>query len=203
MPPKPLSVTLVVLGAVLLACGPAGTTAPPPGDRATGLAQTAAAILTATAALITPPSPTATLTAVPSATVPPVPTITETVFPTQTLTPAPSPTPCENDSAFVSDLNVPDGTHFARGTPFVKTWRLRNDGTCTWTADYTFRYVGGDALSGAAINLPGAVPAGETVDLSVALVAPASNGTFRGEWQLHGPDDEPFGTTPYVEISVP
>src|SRR5262245_31607906 len=194
---------VLALAAAILACGPAGTPPPSAADRATSLAKTAAAVLTSTAfATITPATP----TPLPSVT----PQFTETASVTPTLaapldTPTPdiSPTPCENDSAFVSDVNVPDGSHFAQGTGFVKTWRLRNDGVCTWTAAYTLRYVSGDAMSGASVNLPHEVPAGATVDISVPLTAPASNGPFTGQWQLHSPSGAAFGTKPFVQIVVP
>jgi hypothetical protein len=103
----------------------------------------------------------------------------------------------------VTDVNVPDGTHFAPGTSFTKTWRLRNDGGCTWTTDYTFRYVSGDAMSGTRVSLPNEVPPGATIDLAVPLTAPAGSGSFRGTWQMFSPAGEPFGSKPYVDIRVP
>jgi hypothetical protein len=44
---------------------------------------------------------------------------------------------------------------------------------------------------------------GEEVDISVALIAPQADGTYRGQWQLVAPDGMPFGANPYVEIVVP
>src|SRR5678816_1168467 len=79
------------------------------------------------------------------------------------------------DSAqFVSDLTVPDGTAFGPGAAFTKTWRLSNNGTCTWTTSYSLMWVGGDPLGAApSVQLPVNVPPGESVDLSVNLTAPA------------------------------
>lgn len=195
---------VAALVGALLACGPASAPAPSAADRATNLARTAAFVLTSTAAAVTP----ATATTPPTGTAPPAATFTASPVPvvaatTALPTPAFSPTPCENDLAFVSDVNVPDGTHFAPATGFVKTWRLRNDGACTWTTAYTFRYVSGDALGGAAINLPHEVPSGATVDLAVPMTAPAGAGTFTGQWQLHSPAGTAFGTKPFVQIAVP
>ncbi len=204
--PRPYHLTLVAsLLAAALACSQAGSPAPSAADRATRLAQTAAALLTSTAfARFTPASP----TPLPSAT--PLPTNTPAATAIATVTEAPdtptpflSPTPCENDSAFVSDLTVPDGTHFAPGAVFIKTWRLRNDGVCAWTTAYTFRYVSGDGMSGATTPLPDAVAPGATVDVSVTLTAPSGNGAFTGQWQLHSPAGVPFGTKPFVQIIVP
>jgi len=51
-----------------------------------------------------------------------------------TVAPATQPPPAGCDRAqFISDVTVPDGTTFAPGATFTKTWRLKNSGTCTWT----------------------------------------------------------------------
>jgi hypothetical protein len=48
---------------------------------------------------------------------------------------------------FVSDVTAPDGSSFAPGATFTKTWRLMNIGTCTWNTAYSLTWVGGDSLS--------------------------------------------------------
>ncbi|MCC6190911.1 MAG: hypothetical protein IT318_17970 [Anaerolineales bacterium] len=198
-----LFVVVSLVGAVL-ACSSSGGAGPSSAERATSLAQTAAALLTSTAqASVTPATPTPLASNTPML---PTPTVTPPATPT--LPPATAtvaPTPCQgtNDSAFVADVSVPDGTHFAPGTSFTKTWRLRNDGECPWTTGYQLRPIGGDVMGGVPSNLTAVVPPGGTVDVSVALTAPASNGTHTGRWQLHGPDGTPFGTRPFVEVIVP
>jgi hypothetical protein len=177
--------------ALVAACG--GNTAPAaPGDSATTLAQTAEAMLTATAA----PRVTPTIT------VPPIVPATQTPnvpSPTPTVPPA----PCTNDSKFVLDVSVIDGTHYAPGTPFDKTWRIQNTGTCTWDTTYQYRLIGGDALAGQNFNLPKAIKPNDTIDLTVKLVAPMTAGKYRGQWRIHAPDGTPFGQRPYVDIVVP
>ena len=111
---------------------------------------------------------------------------------------------CSDDAEFVSDVTVPDRTHFAPETLFRKSWRVRNTGDCTWDASYRLTFLLGDRMSGprsAPLGEP--VHPGEEVDLSVILVAPAESGTFEGQWQLFSPDGMPFGTRPYVLIIVP
>jgi next-to-BRCA1 protein 1 len=188
------------LVSLLLACGNSRSSGPSVSDRATGLAQTAEALLTGTAAAsVTPETPTPE----PSAT--PAPTATATQAPV-TVTPAPTipPTPCApDDSDFVSDVNVPDGTHVKPGAAFTKTWRLRNSGQCAWTTAYTLRNVGGEIMGGTTINVPNGVPPGATVDLSVAFVAPSSPGKHISRWQMFTPDGAAFGTKPFVQIMVP
>src|SRR5262245_32961881 len=47
---------------------------------------------------------------------------------------------------FISDLTAPDGSSFAPGAAFTKTWRLMNIGTCAWTIAYNLVWVGGDSV---------------------------------------------------------
>jgi len=123
----------------------------------------------------------------------PAPTATATSEPVQ---PQPTPTgDCIDEAAFVRDVTIPDNTHLSPGQHFVKTWRLRNSGTCTWTTDYALVFAGGDSMDGPAfVSLPGTVAPGNTVDLSVNLVAPTSSGTYKGNWQLRNADGVLFGT---------
>jgi hypothetical protein len=114
-----------------------------------------------------------------------------------------------DDSEFVSDVTVPDGTP-SGGTVFRKTWRIRNSGTCTWDAGYRFMFLSGDRMSGPRSSPLGSldrnpqspplfpsVRPGEEIELSVTLIAPSEEGTYEGQWQLFAPDGTPFGTVPY------
>jgi hypothetical protein len=127
-----------------------------------------------------------------------------------TLTPSLTPVPC-NRAEFVSDINYPDKTTVLAGTSFTKTWRLQNTGTCTWTSGYSVVFVQGDRM-GAPDSVPvtsGTVSSGAQVDISVPLVAPAVQGTYRGDYMLRAPDGTRFGIGPagnsvfWVEIVVP
>jgi hypothetical protein len=123
---------------------------------------------------------------------------------------------CVDNSEFVADVTVPDGTHFGPGTVFQKTWRVRNSGTCSWDASYRFGFLSGERMSGPRSTPLGpfdpgptgrplfpTVQPGDEVEVSVILIAPASGETYRGQWQLYAPDGTPFGTAPYVMIQVP
>ncbi len=114
-----------------------------------------------------------------------------------------------DQAQFVSDLTAPDGTTFAPGTAFTKTWRLKNIGTCTWTTAYHLVWVGGDAIGGpASLLLPVSVAPGKMLDISVKLVAPATSGDYKGLWMLRNASNVQFGigasgTDPFwVNISV-
>ena len=95
---------------------------------------------------------------------------------------------------FVADVTIPDGTTFKAGDTFNKTWRLKNVGTCTWSTSYTLVYVSGDKLGAlASVQLPKSVAPGQTVDVTVAMTAPANAGTYRGYWQLKNASAKLFG----------
>jgi len=126
---------------------------------------------------------------------PAIPTITSlppvTAIPTVS-TVAPT-TGCDR-AHFVSDVTVPDGTVFAPGATFTKTWRLKNTGKCTWTTDYTLVFSTGDQMGGiSSMNIPSSVAPNQTIDLSVNLTAPTSNGNYRGYWLLKNAAGRVFG----------
>jgi len=114
--------------------------------------------------------------------------------------PVPAGGECTNSVEFVEDLSVPDDTTFAPNEPFVKGWRLRNNGTCPWTADYALTFVGGDAIPGPdTVPLPGPVAPGQTVDITVSLIAPETPGTYRANWQISDAAGELFGINGIIE----
>ncbi len=144
---------------------------------------------------------------------PPQPSETPTTEPTNTPIPTDAPTvtntpiPC-NQAKFVEDVTIPDGTDFNPGDTFVKTWRLRNTGSCSWTSGYDIVFSSGDAMSApSAVQLTAnVIPPGGTVDVSVNLTAPADPGTYRGNWKLRDQADQVFGIQStgefWVEIDV-
>ncbi len=100
---------------------------------------------------------------------------------------------CVDTAGFFGDVTVPDGSSFAQNQSFVKTWRIRNEGTCTWNETYALVFHSGDILNGALSNpMPPAVP-GEIVDVSVNLRSPATGGEFTGYWQFQDPYGNRFG----------
>lgn len=122
---------------------------------------------------------------------------TNTPLPTNTPIPptaTPIPIPCDRGQ-FVKDVSVPDNTEIAAGSTFVKTWRLKNNGSCTWTSGYTVYFYNGDAMSGpaSASITNGTVPPGSTIDISVTLIAPNTPGTYKGNWRLRNAGGTSFG----------
>jgi len=127
--------------------------------------------------------------------VPPTP-VTPTLHPpTPSLTATPSATslPC-NQAEFVTDVSIPDGSDFQAFDTFTKTWRLRNAGTCTWTADYRVVFDHGDQmLAPDSVALGSSVPPGSTIDVSVPMEAPGTPGTYKGYWKLRDASGVLFG----------
>ena len=94
---------------------------------------------------------------------------------------------CTNAAAFVTDVTIPDNTPVVAGTPFTKTWRVSNTGTCIWGPDYTLSHYSDEQMSApAAVPLPITYP-GETADISVDLIAPNNPGTRRGNFVIKNP----------------
>jgi len=105
-------------------------------------------------------------------------------------------------AAVVTGENYPDGSVFSPGAAFTKRWTLKNTGTCTWTTAYTLRFMSGDRMGGpTSINFPHSVPPGGSVELLVPMVAPTSNGTYRGDWGLYSSSNVYFGKM-WVSIRV-
>ncbi|MCL4295800.1 MAG: hypothetical protein KJ077_08745 [Anaerolineae bacterium] len=116
-------------------------------------------------------------------------------------------TNCVDQAAYIADVSIPDNTQLAPGASFVKTWRLRNSGTCVWGSDYALVLVSGEPMGGQApVPLPQPVQPGGEVDLSISLVAPANPGAYRGEWKLQNSSGQQFGSRGnypfYVQIVV-
>lgn len=115
-----------------------------------------------------------------------------------TVTPTPTQNPsvefCTDMATFVDDVSVADGTLFSPGTTFTKTWRLRNNGTCAWTPQYKLSFTGGDQMKNPGeIPLAGYVEPDSTVELSVQLIAPSSNGSYQSQWMIRSADGKLFG----------
>jgi hypothetical protein len=131
-------------------------------------------------------APTATLSPTPSSTSSPVPTVD---------TPS-----CTLGAAFEADVTVPDNTRIEVGQRFVKTWRIRNTGSCDWGPGYEWTFVDGEQMGGPdSVAVPD-TSAGGSAEVSVELVAPGGEGQYRGYWQMCVNETECFGDRLYVQI---
>jgi VCBS repeat-containing protein len=115
--------------------------------------------------------------------------------PTQEPAPESTPVPsCLDSVEYIKDVTIPDGTRIDDGDLFAKTWRLRNNGDCTWTRDYDLIFLSGYRMRGSTVKpISGNVEPGQVVDLTVDLKAPSDNGTYWGYWMLRNADGDIFG----------
>jgi hypothetical protein len=134
---------------------------------------------------------------------------TSTPEATLPATPDVTAAPGTDSAEFISDVTVPDGTDFAPGEVFTKTWQLRNNGTTTWNAAYSLVYVSGDQMGDTdAVPLLANVAPGQTADLSVTLTAPGQLDRYTGFWMLRNSTGQVFGIGAesnqpiYVQIDV-
>lgn len=116
------------------------------------------------------------------------PVATNVVIPTSTATSI-----CDL-AGFISDVTIPDGWTTTPGASFVKTWRLKNNGTCTWTPGYAVIFDSGSSYTGpASFNLDKTVPPGQTVDISISLTAPGSPGSYKWNFKMRNAAGLIFG----------
>lgn len=106
------------------------------------------------------------------------------------------------DSAYVSDVTIPDGTILTPGETFTKTWQFQNTGSCAWDEDFLLTYVSGEDMDGANSVIGTSVAVGSSGSLSVSLIAPETAGSYTGYWQLANATGTTFGQSVYVMITV-
>jgi hypothetical protein len=205
---KKMKLSLLFLpGALLMtACLPAASVAPTPNVPLieTAAAQTVIANFTLTAI-------SSTATPLPPPTFTPLPPLnTPTSGPTATLAPTlpggitATATLCDALTFGADvDVNVPDNTTMTAGQNFVKTWKVKNNGSCTWGTGYGLVYGGySDTMSGKAQAFVGPVVPGQTVEVSVQFVAPNKAGQYVSAWQMANASGKPFPKIVFVKIIV-
>ena len=184
-----LAISLISL-LILASCAKKNTQGTISPEILAAVGQTLTAQYTPAAATATP-APSATVTPLGSPTVG-MPTVMS--FPTSTSS-------CDN-AQYVADVTIPDGTTVAKSTAFTKTWTLRNNGNCTWSATYKLKFVSGDQMSGATVDIGKSVAPGESINISVAMTSPSTAGTYTGIWRMVNDSGTNFGGIVSVEIVV-
>lgn len=162
--------------------------------------------LTAAAFTITPAPPTES-----RASETPGATATQTTLPVAQVTNAEGTVVvlCDKYSWDVAtvDVNVPDNTTMSPGQDFVKTWKIKNIGSCTWDDGYRLVFSYGDEeLEGEAQPLSAAVGPQQEVEVSVQFTAPDLPGTYTSYWTLQNASGIAFqgndNKVLYVQIVV-
>jgi len=111
-----------------------------------------------------------------------------------------TPVPCDQVK-FVKDVTIPDEMNLEPGEKFTKTWRLQNAGSCPWTIGYLLYFESGDALGApASLELTSeTIQPGDTVDVSVDLIAPEEIGSYQGFWKIRNTKGDGFGVGPFAK----
>ncbi len=200
-----LTVAAVLIATLVAACGSSNTPAaePTPDVAAvrTSAVNTVLAEFTLTAAAFTPTPSLPTDTPVPQA------RSTASVAPLAQVTNAQGTTValCDSlsyDNATV-DVNIPDGTIMSPGQDFVKTWRVKNNGSCPWGAGYKLVYAGySDDMSGQFQPLAEVIQPGQEVEVSVQFKAPDETGEYLSAWQMENPTGVTFPEIIFIKILV-
>lgn len=96
---------------------------------------------------------------------------------------------------FIADVTIPDGTSFAPGAAFTKTWRMKNIGTCAWTsADVSLIFDSGEKMNApASVAMPTTVNPDQTVDITVSMTAPSAAGHYFGYYKFKSASGGVFG----------
>jgi hypothetical protein len=201
---------ITVVGILLLAaCAPATPPQPTPDVNSirTSAAYTVVAEFTLTAAVLPTSAPPPTETAIPEEL--PTEAATEVLTTDPTLATLGTSSVLCDDYAFdpaTVDVNIPDGTPMTPNQDFVKTWKIKNTGECTWGDGYKLIYSYGDRMNGQPAPLGAAVLPGQEIEVSVNFRAPAKVGQYNSYWQMVNPGGYTFGSKEdilYVKIVVP
>jgi hypothetical protein len=209
-----LIVTILLVATLMAACGPSATPVGSTPDVAavrTSAASTVVSQFTLTAAVFTPAIPAGpSNTPVPADTAEPETTATVTTAPVAQVTNAEGTvvTLCDKyawDPETV-DVNIPDNTPVSPGQDFVKTWKIKNIGACTWGEGYKMVFSYGEKMEGVAQPLGAAIAPGQEVDVSVQFTAPDLPGTYFSVWTLQNAKGIPFqgndNKALYVQVVV-
>jgi len=183
---------LMLFSVLLSACQAVGTDLPEEDIVATSAAQTMMAI-TQTEAAETEEEPTPTDIPEPTNTPQPTPTATTESSNGDDNNSNDNNTAC-NWGAFVEGSTVENRSVYDPGEAFTIVWELENIGDCTWTTDYQVVFSSGYQMDAPAVmDMPQEVEPGETVDISMDMVAPGSPGTYTGYWLLTDEEGDVFG----------
>ena len=197
-----LIAALLLAGLFMNGCASATKPAPAPDVNAiyTSAAYTVVAEFTLTAASFTstPLPPTETPSPQPSSV-----TATEAFTTNPTLAALGTPVALCDDYSFILttlDVTIPDGTTMTANQDFVKTWKIKNTGICTWDTGYGLIFSYGDKMSGKPVPLSVNIAPGEEVDVSVNLKAPGKAGKYFSAWQMVNPKGIPFGDKTHIML---
>jgi hypothetical protein len=114
-----------------------------------------------------------------------------------------------NNSIYVADITIPDGSVLKPGEDFTKIWRIQNTGNCKWDEGYRLVFIGGDQKIDP-VNFEfklskDFVEPGKTTDIGIPLTAPLAEGKYQGTWRMQSDGGFYFGqiVSVYFEVKKP
>lgn len=199
------SIILLVILGLLAGCMPGKTLSGSAVEQEEAIQKTAVWLFTQTAAgftatpeqqlitVIASETPAPTSISVPTDTPIAIPTIERT--PTKNLVTLTPQYRCNSvGMGEVFDITIPDYTRVLPGQKFTKTWRIINNGSCTWTRLYRLAFYSGNSMGAMQEQLLGSeVAPGQMADFSVVFTAPEEPGEYQSNWMLMDQDGNYFG----------
>jgi hypothetical protein len=199
-------IVAIFITTLIAACGSSDAPTEPTPDVAavrTSAASTVVSQFTLTAAVFTP---TPSLpTEEPLATEEAITTGTQPAAAHTATTPGSTSILCDSlgYDPLTVDVNVPDNTIMSPGQDFIKTWRVKNVGSCPWGAGYVLAYAGYETnMSGQFIAVTEVIQSGQEVEVSVQFKAPTQAGSYLSAWSMRNPAGVFFPEVVFVKIIV-
>jgi len=101
---------------------------------------------------------------------------------------------------FVQNMSYDNGSTIPPGKSFTKTWRVKNNGQVPWPPNTILVNVGGKFSTSDRVSVPSVNP-GDSVDISVDMIAPSTSCRCLSYWQLQS-GGEFFGNKLWMDIFV-
>ncbi len=122
--------------------------------------------------------------------------------PTATPPSTTAPLSPAKNAIFLSDTSVPDGTVVAVRQILLKGWLLYNSGRVAWGQKWSIKQISGKSFGALDhFALPPTAPC-RTVNLLIALRAPARAGSYESVWRLQDARSHRFGDGLTIKILV-
>ena len=162
------------------------------------LTQTAFALPTATST----PEPTATVT--PTVTIPALPTLDVSPTSSSPNITLPSQQSYSGDHARFSYSHPADGYSTVSNTDFLLAFGIVNDGSTTWTTDYSIRFIYGYQCQFAStrVDMPNEVKPGQLVEVFLRCFTPEAKGEYLSHWAVFTSNGVQIPTEFYFKFVV-
>ena len=132
-----------------------------------------------------------------------IPTLSLAAPSYQTPTNSPSSGQSVGDAALWQYQVPSDGTTFTPNQQFQMAWGIKNNGSFTWTKNYTFRYLGGTQMSGVKrINFDKEVKPGDKIEFDLSFEAPSSSGKYITYWAIYNNSGVEVAKEVYLSFNV-